>query len=147
MTDLHETIEYGIRMKERTVYGGLEESKSMIAFAFRRAMSMAKEQCFVLEHNGKIAGFILLTALPYWWSDPRSGPRYATDLAFLSSIRGGGKALLEAAIEWAKSIPKVVEFTSLHSSGLHQETVGDVYKSVGMSKLGSAHWIDFRSQA
>ena len=140
MADLAETIEYGIRMKNRTVYQQLEESRSMIAFAFRRAISSATEQCFVIRDNG-IKGFILLTAVPYWWTDPRGGARYVTDLAFFSSVTGGGAALLEAAIEWARSVPRVVEFTSQHSSGLHEKTVGQVYNGVGMSKLGDAYWI------
>lgn len=147
MNDLGQTIEYGIRMKNRTVYKMLGESKQMIAYAFRRAISSATSQCFVLDCNGVIRGFILLSAEPYWWTDPRSGARYVTDLAFFSSVKGGGKALLEKAIEWARSIPRVVEFTSQHSSGLHLETVDDVYRGVGMQKLGNAFWITLEKAA
>lgn len=140
INDLAELIEYGIRMKNRTVYKNLEESRAMIAYAFRRAFSSASDQCFVIDEDG-IKGFILLTAIPYWWTDPRSGARYVTDLALFSSAPGGGKALLEAAIKWAKKVPRVTEFTSQHSSGLHAESVGKVYESVGMRKLGNAYWI------
>jgi len=146
MTDLAETIEYGIRMKNRTVYQKLEESRAMIAFAFRRAISSATEQCFILMDNG-VKGFILLTAVPYWWTDPRGGARYVTDLAFFSSVPGGGAELLKAAIAWSRSVPRVVEFTSQHSSGMHEKTIGQVYNSVGMSKLGDAYWITLSEAA
>lgn len=146
INDLAELIDYGIRMKNRTVYKNLEESRAMVAYQFRRACSGSTEQCFVIDEDG-IKGFILLTAMPYWWTDPRSGARYVTDLALFSSIKGGGKALLEAAIKWAKSVPRVAEFTSQHSSGLHVERVAAVYESVGMRKLGGAFWITMEEVA
>lgn len=144
--DLMEAIEFGVAQKERTVYRGLPESKPAIAYAFRRAMASKNEACFVAIEDGRLVGFILLNVVPYWWADPRTGPRYATDLALLSAGRGGGTALLKQAIEWARPIPRVAEFTSLHSSGRHGETIRAVYEQAGMKPLGGAYWIDFRKE-
>lgn len=147
VTDLQTVIEYGIRRKDLTVYKGLEASKAAVALAFRRAISVKSEHCFVAEEDGVIRGFILMMAMPYWWADPRTGPRYATDLAFFSTVTGGGSALLKAAIEWAKKQPRVAEVTFQHSSGLHKEMIRQVYLDAGCEEMGMSFWIDFRKES
>lgn len=146
MGDVQTVLKLSERQLAKTVYNGIKFSKRAASYQLRRAMSDATEACFVLEHEGKIRGYILLAAIPYWCCDPNTGQRYVADLAFTSTVRGGGEMLLERAIEWAKGIPRVMEFTSLHSSGIHGETIEQVYKAVGMEQLGAAFWIDFREE-
>jgi len=145
--DLAALMEYAIAQKNRTVYASIEESRAMVAYQFRRSMQSATENCILIDDDGTLRGFILLSAMPYWWTDPRTGARFVTDLSFFSSVRGGGVALLKKAIEWAKTVPRVKEITFQHSSGLHVGSIDVVYKAAGLSRLGGCWWKDLRTES
>ena len=86
----------------------------------------------VAEHDKKITGFMLGVVDTLWWSRDR----YASDLIFYSERAGDGLRILRRFIEWANSVPRVVEITCAQSSGINVERSSLIYERAGFTKVG-----------
>lgn len=82
-------------------------------------MSYSWNTCLALvaEHDNKLTGILLASAVPIWWADQKVGPRIASDLLFYSQRAGDGRVMLRKMVEWAFNTPRVVRIEMAVSSG------------------------------
>lgn len=108
------------------------------AKVFRQCMSSRLGCVFMSEHGGRITGTITGVAQEWWWCRKR----VASDLVWYAERPGDGIALLRRFIQWAWSVPGVVQVMCSQSSGIEIERTGRVYERVGMRLIGGMYLID-----
>lgn len=93
---------------------------------------------FVVRDRQRRARSILAAgAFPYWFADPATGPRYASDVIFVSTIPGAGLLLLRALEWWASKAGRVVSIDLEITSDIHPERTRGFYLDAGYRETGS----------
>lgn len=95
-------------------------------------------QVWVADNKGKITGILIAAVSNIWWTDPRVGPCIASDLVFYSQRFGDGRRMLQAMVDWAFQVPRVVRIEmAVSSAQADLSTMQRVYESVGFKLEGS----------
>lgn len=141
-SDVEGAINCGKRLHARSVYA--QHATNQRAIYHHMAFGVnSKLGCLVVaEHASEITGVLLLQAAPYWWADPATGARFATDLVFGAERAGDGAQMLRKGIEWAWTVPRVVECTFGISSGITPERTATLYEALGMKNLGTMWMVE-----
>jgi len=85
--------------------------------------------------QGEITGFLLGCAVPLWFSKKRS----ASDIVTYAESPGDGYRMMKKFVDWAWSLPNVVEITMAQSSGIDIERTDVLYERVGLKRVGSIY--------
>lgn len=109
-----------------------EIDREQTRHAYLQCMASALGFARVVEQDGALTGVLLGVVERLWFSRAR----YASDLVFYSEDGRSGLALLRQFVEWAWSVPGVVEISCAQSSGLHMERADVLYRRVGFTKVG-----------
>lgn len=96
----------------------------------------------VAQHGTELTGFIMFACEPFWWDDPVRGRRYGTDWCFVSQRPGDGKELLERAVAWAWTRPRVIEVTVGTNTPEEIEASKGLYESVGFRPVGNMFYME-----
>jgi hypothetical protein len=91
---------------------------------------------YVAENDGVLTGILIGVIQDYWWADPQTGPRVASDLLFYSKKVGDGKELMRKFIKWAMSKPRVQRIEVGISFGKASALKMDFYTNLGFSYSG-----------
>lgn len=133
MAELHEATHYGLVKRDNRqmlqVVAGLSASPN----GFVR----------VAEREGQLVGALLGVTEEYWWTDPKAGAKYASDLLFYAKHPGAGAQMMRQFIQWAWGRPRVVKIETAISSGLIGGVAADrFYQRLGFEKRGSLYVMD-----
>ncbi len=139
--DIPGAIECGKRLHARSVYARHATDQQAIYSTMAFGVHSNIGRLLVAEHDGAITGVMLLQAMPYWWARA-GGPRFVTDLVFGAERPGDGAQMLRAGIEWAWTVPRVVECTFGISSGITPERTAELYQRLGLRQLGTMWMIE-----
>lgn len=123
----------GQRLVARTPYSHLSIDRERTLKVYGQCLSSALGFAKVSESDGQITGVLLGIADRLWWSKAR----YASDLVFYCEDGRSGLPLMRAFVEWAWSIPGVVEITMGRSSGIDVHKTDALYRRCGFEKVGS----------
>lgn len=88
----------------------------------------------VAEHDGKIVGFLMLVAQPYWWNP--SAWQVLDDVIYCARA-GMGRALIRAGLKWAWSMPQVVDVIISLNNGNAEQFV-PALRRAGLERRGIA---------
>lgn len=130
--DLHAIIDMGYRLVDRTPLAHVKRDRPAIAQTITNCMVSAFGCCFVAQHKGEITGVIVGLAQQFWFSRQRQ----AVDLMFVAERPGDGMRLLRQFVDWAWTVPGVVEVAGAQSSGIDIERTEKLYLRAGFTRVG-----------
>ena len=122
------------RLFDKTPYAAIPVDLPAISKLYSQCLH-SKLGCVYVAEHGRLTGTIMGVAQTLWFSQKR----YATDLLFYSERPGDGRLLLRAFLDWAWSLPSVVEVTLGQSSGIDVERTGILYERAGLTRVGSLY--------
>lgn len=125
-------VELGTRLIAKTPYRDLKLDREQTMHVYGQCMNSALGFAKVSERNGEVTGLLLGIVDRLWWSKSR----YASDLIFYCEDGRSGLALMRAFIEWAWSVPGVVEVTCAQSSAIKTEAAAKLYQRCGFEQVG-----------
>lgn len=123
------------RLHEQSVYADVPGDLLTFSRTMGECVNSAFGFAMVSMSKGHVRGFMLGFALPLWFSKKRS----ATDIVTYCEHPGDGYRMIKTFINWAWSIPLVVEVTMAQSSGLEADRVGIIYERVGLQRVGNLY--------
>lgn len=130
--DWPQVVELGLRLLEKTPYRDVRLDREQSLHTYSLCMNSALGFAKVATRNGDITGLLLGVADRLWWSKSR----YASDLVFYCEDGRSGLSLLTAFVEWAWTVPGVVEVTCAQSSAIRTEETAKLYQRVGFRQMG-----------
>jgi len=84
----------------------------------------------------RISGFVMASVEPYWEVDPKRGRRYVTDWAFYSERFGSGRKMLKIMVDWAWTMPRVIEVKVGTQIPQSDELMDRLFISAGFERVG-----------
>ena len=133
--DLPGIMQAGRRLQEKTPYKDIPEDVRTVASTMGECINNAFGLALVAEHGGEITGFMFAAAVPLWFSKKRS----ATDIVTYAETPRDGYKMIRRFVDWAWSLPNVVEITMAQSSGVDIIRTGTVYERAGLKLIGSIY--------
>jgi hypothetical protein len=130
--DLPKILELGRRLIKETPYKDQKLDIMVCGNTLGNCISSALGFAEVAVHKGKVTGMFLGCAIPLFYSKARM----ASDIIIYSERAGDGVRMARHFIDWAWSIPNVVEVTLSQSSGINIERTGKIYARLGLQKAG-----------
>lgn len=139
--DMQQLLALMAELHAKSMYADVKFSAQTVLS--RIALLSTKGYVRVAEHDGKLTGVFAGLVDEHWWSTPKTGARYATDMVFYSKHRGDGAAMVAGFIEWAFTRPRVITIEMAVSSGMVSERAADrFYTRLGFEKRGSIYVMD-----
>ena len=135
IADLPRLLELGRQLHKDTPYADVPIDTLTCGQTLGQCINNAFGVAFVAIHDHKITGFMMGVAVPLWFSKKRS----ATDLITYAETPGDGYRMLRRFMQWAWSIPNVVEITIGQSSGIDTERTARLYERAGLIRVGSLY--------
>jgi len=135
IADMPEILALGKRLQDRTLYAGVPVDTMVFGQTLGQCINSALGMAIVAEHDGKIDGLLLGVAQPLWFSRKRS----ASDFITYAETAGDGYRMIRHFVNWAWSIPGVIEVTLSQSSGIEIERTGKLYQRLGLEKVGELY--------
>lgn len=126
----------------RSRYARFKPHWPTVCNVIARLASIPSGRVLVAEHGDAITGILIAMADEWWWSEPRVGPRFVTDLLLHSKQAGDGEAMVKDMIAWAWKVPRVVRVEIGISSGINTDAGERFYKSLGLNHLGPMFDLD-----
>jgi len=133
IADLPGMRECAERLHEQSPYRDVPGDLQTFAHTIGQCISNAFGFAMVAEREGKITGLMLGAAVPLWFCKKRS----ASDIVTYAEHPGDGARMIRAFIQWAWSIPNVIEVTMAQSSGIEVERTAMIYEREGLERVGS----------
>ena len=137
ISDLPGIRECAERLHAESPYRDVPGDLQTFAHTVGQCISNAFGFAMVAERDGKITGFMLGAAVPLWFSKKRS----ASDIVTYSERPGDGYRLIRAFIDWAWSLPNVIEITMAQSSGIEVERTAKLYERAGLQRVGNLYTV------
>lgn len=131
-TDLQQIMALANKAGDLTPYAHVSRDRPTMVQVVTNCIASQFSCCFVGEDNGKLTGVLLAQAAPLWFSKKRA----ATDLLFYSE-RADGFFFIRAYLEWAWSVPGVVEVSLAQSSGIEMDRFAKLCEHAGMQRVGT----------
>ena len=128
-------LKLGRRLHKETPYAGVPIDIQACGQTLGQCVSSAFGIALVAEHDGEITGLMMGAAVPLWFSRKR----YVTDFITYAETPGDGLRMIRQFVQWAWSIPMVVEITLAQSSGIDIERAGLIYERLGLKRVGSLY--------
>ncbi len=133
VADLPELLALGKTLQAKSPYPDVPLDIQTCGQTLGQCISSAFGFAVVAVHGGKITGFMMGAAVPLWFSRKRS----ASDIITYAESVGDGYRMIKRFVNWAWSVPQVVEITLAQSSGIDIERTGKLYERVGLMRVGS----------
>ena len=133
--DLPQLIIVGRRLKAMSPYADVPDDVLTFGNTLGQCINSAFGLALVAEHDDKITGFLLGAAVPLWFSKKRS----ASDIATYAESPRDGYRMIRQFVDWAWSIPNVIEITMAQSSGFEIERSGKIYERMGLVRVGALY--------
>lgn len=137
VADLPELLKLGKRLHKKSPYASIDVDTLSCGQTLGQCINNAFGFAMVAVHDGKITGFMMGAAVPLWFSKKRS----ASDIITYAESPGDGYRLIRKFVDWANSIPNVIEITLAQSSGLDTERTGILYERAGLQRVGSIYTV------
>jgi hypothetical protein len=133
--DIPALVDLFLRLKRVSPYATIPYSLDDARAAMRRCISSPGGYLALSESGGKVVAALMGETYPFWWSRRH----YAADLAFYSTRRGAGEALVEDFCRWAWSRPNVVEVLMGQSSGKRTAATQRMFTRMGFEVAGGIY--------
>jgi len=137
--DLLKIHELAKELLENSVYRGIEMDDTKFKRIVVMLMSSKLGKVFVVVDAADVpVGFLVGMVEDLFFSKKK----YATDLCIYvkDEARAYGAFLVQRFVQWAKTIPSVVEITMGISSGIGDiDRVGEMYKKIGFTHTGGLY--------
>ena len=107
------------------------------AFKVINEFIRSPEQILLVADNGKeFTGLTMMSVETYWECDPKRGRRYASDWIFLARKFGDARKMLRIAVEWAWSMPRVIEVRMGTQISARTKVVDRLFLGEGFERCG-----------
>lgn len=133
--DLPGCLQLGRRLHEQTPWHEIPIDTATVGRTFGECINNAFGFAMVAVHDREVTGLLLGVAEPLWFAPKRS----AKDIVLVSEYPGDGRRLARRFIEWAWSIPSVVDVTLSQSSGIAVPRMDVFYRRLGLRCVGSLY--------
>ncbi len=121
------------RLLPQTPYASLPFDLTLFGQTFGQCISSALGFAVVSEKDGELDGIMLAAAQPLWFTRGRQ----ATDFVTYAERSGVGYFMIKRFLDWAWTVPNVVEVTLAQSSGIDIERTIKLYERAGLKRVGS----------
>lgn len=135
VSDLPALMALGKRLHAKSPYPNVPIDVLTCGATLGQCINSSFGFAVVAVHDGKITGMMLGAAMPLWFSKRRS----ATDFIVYAETPGDGYRMIRRFVDWANSIPNVVEITLAQSSGIDVERTAQIYERVGLQRVGNLY--------
>ena len=132
--DITRILELANKAGDLTPYSQVPRDRQSMVQVVTSCMASRFSCCFVAEHEGILTGVLLAQAPELWFSKKRA----ATDLLFYSE-RADGAGLIREYLQWAWSVPQVIEVSLAQSSGLDMDRFEKLCAYAGLQRMGSVY--------
>ena len=107
--DIPKIFDVGARLREQYYKENVPMHKPTAFRILDQFIRSPEKLLLVADHGGPFTGFVMASVEPFWEVNPKTGRRYVTDWAFYSERFGDGRKMLKIVVEWAWSLPRVIE--------------------------------------
>lgn len=142
VSDLPLLLHLGKRLHAKSPYPDVPIDTLTCGSTLGQCINSAFGFAVVCEHTDPdpsspvcITGFMMGAAMPLWFSKKRS----ATDFITYAETPGDGYRMIKRFVDWAWSVPMVVEITLAQSSGIDVERTGRLYERAGLQRVGNLY--------
>ena len=135
--DFVQWIELCQKFHAKTPFAGVEPDIPGCSKLFRQCLASKLGCVFVADRGGRLSGTLLGVAQEWWWCRKR----VASDLIFFAERPGDGIAMLRAFVDWAWSVPSVIDIMPGTSSGIDIDRTDQLYERVGFRRIGSLFYM------
>ncbi len=133
VADWPAVAELGERLIDKTPYAGRAPLDRKAALGvYGMCISSAMGFAMVAERDGEVTGILMAVADQLWFSKAR----FVSDLVFYVEDGRSGLPLLRAMVEWAWTMPKVIEITCAQSSMIRADKLDALYRRCGFENRG-----------
>ena len=133
--DLPGIMRVGRRLQAQTPYRDIKVDIATVGSTLGHCINNAFGFAMVASTKGEITGFMLGAAVPLWFCRKRC----ASDIVTYAENVGDGYKMIKTFIQWAWSIPGVVEITMAQSSGMDTDRSGILYERAGLVRVGGLY--------
>lgn len=140
--DIPKIFEVGARLRELYYKEHVPMHKPTAFRHLHEFIRSPEKMLLVADHGGPFTGFVMASVEPYWEVDPRRGRRYVTDWAFYSERFGDGRKMLKIVVEWAWTMPRVIEVKMGTQIPQSDETLDRLFVGAGAERVGRMYRFD-----